>query len=106
MSAALPRWLGNRPPAAAVEINPRRVTAAVIADQGGTRVLTSYAGEPLAAGVVEASLNATNIHDSAALTTAIGTVLDRLASRPKRVALVLPDTIAKLSLVRFEKIPA
>lgn len=106
MSAALPRWLANRPPAAAVEINPRRVTAAVIADQGGTRVLTSYAGEPLAEGVVDAGLNAPNIHDSAALTAAIRSVLDRLASRPKRVALVLPDTVGKLSLVRFEKIPA
>jgi Tfp pilus assembly PilM family ATPase len=106
MSAALPRWLSNRPPAAAVEINPRRVTAAVIADHGGTRVLTSYAGEPLPAGVVDATLNASNVHDAAALTAAIRTVLDRLSSRPKRIALVLPDTVGKLSLVRFEKIPA
>ena len=106
MSAALPRWLSNRPPAAAVEINPRRVTAAVIADQGGTRVLTSYAGEPLPAGVVDATLNAANVHDPAALTAAIRTVLDRLSSRPRRIALVLPDTVGKLSLVRFEKIPA
>ena len=106
MSAALPRWLSNRPPAAAVEINPRRVTAAVIANQGGTRVLTSYAGEPLPAGAVEATLNGPNIHDAAALTTAIRTVLDSLSSRPKRIALVLPDTVGKLSLVRFEKVPA
>jgi len=106
MSAALPRWLSNRPPAAAVEINPRRVTAAVIADQGGTRVLTSYAGEPLPAGAVDAALNGPNVHDAAALTAAIRTVLDRLSSRPKRIALVLPDTVGKLSLVRFEKIPA
>src|SRR4051812_32655926 len=106
MSAALPRWFSNRPPAAAVEINPRRVTAAVIAEQGRTRVLTSYAGEPLAPGVVEAALNAANVHDAAALTAAIRTVLDRLSSRPKRIALVLPDTVGKLSLVRFEKVPA
>src|ERR1700750_549579 len=105
MSAALPRSLANRPPAAAVEINAHRVTAAVIADQGGTRVLTSYAGEPLSAGVVEASLNAQNIRDIAALTSTIRSVLDRLSSRPKRIALVLPDTVGKLSLVRFEKIP-
>lgn len=106
MSAALPRWLSNRPPAAAVEINPRRVTAAVIANHGSTHVLTSYAGEPLPSGAVEATLNGPNIHDAAALTTAIRTVLDRLSSRPKRIALVLPDTVGKLSLVRFEKVPA
>src|SRR4051812_9406684 len=106
MSAALSRWFSNPPPAAAVEINPRRVTAAVIAEQGRTRVLTSYAGEPLAAGVVEAALNGPNVHDAAALTAAIRIVLDRLSSRPKRIALVLPDSVGKLSLVRFEKIPA
>jgi Tfp pilus assembly PilM family ATPase len=106
MSAALPRWLSNRPPAAAVEINPRRVTAAVIAEQGGTRVLSSYAGEPLPPGAVDSTLNAINVHDAAALTAAIRSVLDRLSSRPKRIALVLPDTVGKLSLVRFEKIPA
>jgi Tfp pilus assembly PilM family ATPase len=106
MSAALPRWLSNRPPAAAVEINPRRVTAAVISQQGGTRVLSSYAGEPLPVGAVDASLNAINVHDAAALTAAIRSVLDRLSSRPRRIALVLPDTVGKLSLVRFEKVPA
>ena len=106
MSAALPRWLSNRPPAAAIEINTRRVTAAVIADQGGSRVLTSFAGAPLAPGVVDAALNAPNVHDAAALTAAIRTVLDGLSSRPKRIALVLPDTVGKLSLVRFEKVPA
>ena len=106
MSVTLPRWLSNRPPSAAVEINVRRVTAAVIAEQGGTRVLSSYAGEPLPAGAVEPTLNAPNVHDPAALTAAIGSVLDRLTTRPKRIALVLPDTVGKLSLVRFEKIPA
>ncbi len=106
MSAALTRWFSNRPPAAAIEINPRRVTAAVVADHGSTRILTSYAGEPLAPGVVDAALNAPNVHDSAALAAAIRSVLDRLSSRPKRIALVLPDNVGKLSLVRFEKIPA
>ena len=106
MSAALPRWLSNRPPAAAVEINPRRVTAAVISGRGGTRVLSSYAGEPLPPGVVDASLNAINVHDSGALTAAVRSVLDRLSPRPRRIALVLPDSVGKLSLVRFEKVPA
>jgi len=106
MSAALPRWLSNRPPAAAVEINSRRVTAAVISGSAGGRVLSSYAGEPLPAGAVDASLNAINVHDAPALSAAIRSVLDRLSSRPRRIALVLPDTVGKLSLVRFEKVPA
>jgi hypothetical protein len=32
-------------------------------------------------------------------------VLDKLDARSRRVALVLPDTVAKVSLVRFEKVP-
>ena len=106
MSSTLPRWLSHRPPSAAVEINNRRVTAAVVAEQGSARVLSSYAGEPLPPGAVEPALNASNVHDPAALTAAIKSVLDRLTSRPRRIALVLPDTVGKLSLVRFEKIPA
>jgi Tfp pilus assembly PilM family ATPase len=105
MSAALPRWLSHRPPSAAVEISTRRVTAAVVAQQGSGYVLSGYAGETLPAGVVDAALNAPNIHDPAALTSTIRSVLDTLPSRPRRVALVLPDTVGKLSLIRFEKIP-
>lgn len=105
MSRTLPRWLANRPPTAAIEINTRRVTAAVVGQQGKTCVLSGYAGEPLPAGAVEPALNAANIHDPAALTATIRSVLDKLPARPKRVALVLPDTVGKLSLLRFEKIP-
>jgi len=106
MSASLPRWLSSRPPSAAVEITARRVMAAAVADQGGARVVSSYASEPLPAGAVEPALNASNVHDPAALTAAVRAALDKVSPRPRRVALVLPDSVAKLSLVRFDKIPA
>jgi type IV pilus assembly protein PilM len=106
MSASLPSWLSSRPPAAAVEITARRVMAAAVAEQGGSRVVSSYASEPLAPGAVEPALNAPNVHDPAALTAAIRAALDKVSPRPRRVALVLPDSVAKLSLVRFDKIPA
>jgi type IV pilus assembly protein PilM len=106
MSATLPRWLASQPPSAALEITARRVTVAVVAKQSGGRVLSGYASEPLPAGAVAPALNASNIHDTAALSAAIRRALDGVSPRPKRVALVLPDSIAKLSLLRFEKIPA
>lgn len=105
MSLSLPRFLGNPPPSAAVEISARRVAVAVIAQHGGTRVLSGYGAEPVPPGAVEPALNAPNIHDPAALATAIGSALDKLPARPKRIALVLPDSVGKLSLLRFEKIP-
>jgi Tfp pilus assembly PilM family ATPase len=101
----LPRWLSNRPPSAALEISARRVTLAVVTNQGG-RVLSGYATEPLPDGAVEPALNSVNVHDAAALTAAVRSALDQVGPRPKRIALVLPDLVGKLSLVRFEKIPA
>lgn len=101
----LPRWLASPPPSAAVEITPRRVTAVSIAEQGGSRVLSGHATVPLPDGAVDAALNAANVHDAAALSGALRMALEKLSPRPRRVALVLPDTIAKVSLVRFEKIP-
>ena len=101
-----PRWLANRPLSAALEISARRVTLAVVAGQGGARVLSAYATELLPEGAVEPALNAANVHDAAALGAAIRRALDSVTPRPKRVALVLPDIVGKLSLLRFEKIPA
>jgi Tfp pilus assembly PilM family ATPase len=102
----LPRWLSSRPPSAALEISAQRVTLALIADQRGSRVLSGYASESLPPGAVEPALNASNVHDGAVLTAAVRSVLDKVTPRPKRIALVLPDLVGKLSLLRFEKIPA
>jgi type IV pilus assembly protein PilM len=106
MSALLPRWLSSQPPSAALEIGARRVSVAVVSEQRGTRVLSAYAGEPLPEGAVEPGLNASNVRDGAALAAAVRAVLDKITPRPRRLALVLPDSVAKLSLLRFEKVPA
>ena len=68
------RWLSSSPPSAAIEIAVNRVTAAVIAEQGGSRVLASYASEPLAKGAIEPALNAPNVHDATALSATVGVV--------------------------------
>ena len=99
------RWLASPPPPAAVEIASRRVTAVSVVDHAGTPVLAGHATVALPDGAVDAALNAPNVHDAAALTAAIKGALDQLSPRPKRVGLVLPDTVAKVSLIRFEKVP-
>ena len=98
-------WLASPPPTAAVEITAARVTAVAMADHGRTRVLSAYASETLPSGAVEPTLNATNVHDGPALSAAIRSTLHHLGHRSRRVALVLPDSIAKVSLIRFEKVP-
>jgi type IV pilus assembly protein PilM len=99
-------WLASPPPAVAVEIAPTHVTALALAESSGEAVIAGYAIEPLAAGIVTATLNAPNVHDHAALVATLKTALQKVAARARRVALVVPDTTAKVSLVRFDKVPA
>jgi type IV pilus assembly protein PilM len=100
------RWLASAPPSVAIEIAPTHVTVLALSDSSSERVISGYAIEPLAPGVVTAALNAPNVHDQAGLSATLKTALQKVAPRARRVALVLPDTTAKVSLVRFEKIPA
>jgi hypothetical protein len=99
-------WLSSAPPAVAIEVAPTHVTVLALGESGGERVIAGYAIEPLAPGVVTAALNAPNVHDQAALTSTLKTALEKVAPRGRKAALVLPDTTAKISLVRFEKVPA
>ena len=94
--------LASTPAPAAVEISARRINAVSLAP---SRTITAHVSTPLPEGLVTPSLNATNVHDHAALSAAIKAAVDGLTPRPRRIALVLPDTVAKVSLVRFEKTP-
>jgi type IV pilus assembly protein PilM len=99
-------WFASPPPPVAVEITATRVLAASLADQGGSRSIAAYAVEPLADGLVTPALNGANIHDEPAMIAALRSVVEKVAPRARRVALVLPDSVAKVSLIRFEKVPA
>jgi type IV pilus assembly protein PilM len=99
-------FLASPPPTVALEVAADRVTALALTESGRERVISAYAIEPLPAGAVSPALNAPNINDAAALAATIKSALDKAAPRTRRVALVLPDTVAKISLVRFEKVPA
>jgi type IV pilus assembly protein PilM len=96
-------WLASPPPDAAVEISRERVTAAVLS---GRAVVGAYAAAPLPEGAVTPSLTAQNINDTMSVASALRTVLSELGTRPRRVALVVPDLAAKVSIVRFEQVPA
>jgi type IV pilus assembly protein PilM len=99
-------WLASPPPSVALDINATRVIGVAIGEQGGSHVVAAHAIEPITEAVAEPALNAPNVRNEAALAEAIGAVLQRLGQRTRRVALVLPDTVAKVSLIRFEKVPA
>ncbi len=102
----LPGFLTSPPPSVGVEIASDRVTAVSLTRQANNWIIGAHGTERLAPGVVTPALNAVNVHDAGALSAALRSAFDKLGARPRRVALVIPDTAAKLSLLRFEKVPA
>jgi type IV pilus assembly protein PilM len=101
----LPSVLASPPPSVGVEIASDRVTAVSLARHGSSWMVDAHATERLAEGVVTPVLNGVNVHDARALGAAVRSAFDKLGTRPRRIALVIPDTAAKVSLLRFEKVP-
>ena len=99
-------WLASSPPDAAIEIAPERVSVAVVGERSRGLVVQAYASEPVAPGAVVASLTSLNIHNRTVVADALRTALDRASIRARRVALVIPDLAAKVSLVRFDTVPS
>ena len=91
-------------PAAAVEVAANRVSAATLERRGTQAVVSAHAWEPLPDGAVVPALTGVNIHDRATVLGALTRVLDRVG-RPRRVGLVVPDVIARVSLLKFERLP-
>ena len=76
----------------------------MVARDSGLSV-SAHATEPLPPGTVVPALNAVNIADPNAVGAALRIVFDRMGIRPKRVALGIPDSVGKVSLLRFDKVP-
>jgi type IV pilus assembly protein PilM len=87
-----------------VEIAAGRVSAATLDRRSKQNMLAAYAVEPLPDGALVPSLTAANTHDRPVIMGALNRVLERVG-RPRRVGLIVPDSVAKVSLVRFERVP-
>jgi Tfp pilus assembly PilM family ATPase len=91
-------------PGVAVEIALGHVSAASLEWRGSQPVIAAHASEALPSGALVPALTAANVHDRPAVLGALGRVLERLG-RPRRIGLIIPDIVAKVSLVRFEQVP-
>jgi len=98
-------WLAAAPPEVAVAIDRGHVAAARVEWRGGQAVVAAQASEALAAGVVAPALGSLNMPDVGAVGAVVARVLGQLGGRTSRVALVVPDTAAKVSLIRLETVP-
>jgi len=97
--------LASPSPDAAIEIAAEAVTVAAVTWRGHDPSVQAYAFESLPPGVVTPSLAPRNVTVRAAVVEAVRAALDRADLRPRRVALVIPDTAARVSLVRFDHVP-
>jgi type IV pilus assembly protein PilM len=92
-------------PAAAVEITARRVSGATLEWRGAQAAVAAHASEPLPDGALVPSLTGANLHDRPAVVAALKLVLERVG-KPRRVGLIVPDVIGRVSLVKFEQVPS
>lgn len=94
------------PPDVAIEIDHAHVGAARLEWRGTQAVIAAHAHEALPPGLVVPSLSALNLPDVPAVAAVVARVLAQLGQKSSRVALIVPDTVAKVSLLRLEKVPA
>jgi len=92
-------------PTVAVEIARHRVSAATIVARDKGLAVSAHAVEELPPGAINPSLNALNISDHNSVIQALRRAFERIGQRPRRIALAVPDSVAKVSLLRFEKVP-
>ena len=98
--------LSAQPPTAAIEIAAGRVTVVEVGTGPEGLLVTAFASEPLPDAAVTPSLTGTNITNPAVVTTALRRACERAGIRPpKRAALVVPDTAARVTLLTFEQLP-
>jgi len=92
-------------PGVAIELAADHVSAASLDLRGGAAVVTVHTSEALPAGALVPSLTAPNVHNHQVVMSALQRVFERTGN-PRRVGLIVPDLVAKVSLVRFEHVPA
>lgn len=99
-------WFTSPSADTAIQIVPEAVSVATLAMRGQQPVVRSCDVETLPPGAVVASLTAPNIVGRQTVIEALGAALRRLDIKPRRALLVVPDPMARVSLVRFERVPA
>ncbi|MCC7124157.1 MAG: pilus assembly protein PilM [Acidobacteria bacterium] len=98
-------WLAPALPDVAVTIDRTHVAAVRVERRAGRLTASAEAREALPAGAVSPALAAVNMPDVGVVGQAMQRVLQQLGGRTSRVALVVPDAVAKVSLVHLDKLP-
>jgi len=99
-------WLSPGAPDVAIELASTRATVVALSKGPDGPVVDGWASEPLPAGALVPSLTSLNVVDTTAVIDALKRAVSRAGVKAKRVALVVPDLAAKVTLVPFDTVPA
>jgi hypothetical protein len=101
----LPDWLRTPPPALGLHLDAQRVTAVLVDRAPPSPIVRAVASAALPPGAIVPSLTAANVLQRDVVVQAVRAVVEQVGGRPRRVALAIPDTAAKVSLLAFEHLP-
>ena len=104
--STLSRLFAPAAPTLGIDIASDRVTFVRLGAGVRGASVSAWATEALPPGAILPALNGQNIAERAGVSDAIRRGLERIGGRPRGAAVVVPDTIAKVSLLHFEKVPA
>ena len=93
------------PPHICVEFSPERLTMVILNGDTRNMVVKECRERPLAKGMLTASFHSRNIQDVKGLKNLFEDLYGAEKRRPNRLGIVLPDSIAKISLVKLESVP-
>ena len=92
-------------PQAAISISGDGIAAVGFGGLTGQLSLSVQEVIAFESGSIAPNIMCSNITDPGSVTTALQEVLARYRKRPKRIAMVLPDAIAKVTLLSFDTLP-
>jgi Tfp pilus assembly PilM family ATPase len=99
-------WLAPVPPHVAIEIAARRVTVAEVSGGGASLVVSAFASETIPREAVTPALVGPNVVAPGVVADALRVALDRAGLRStRRAALVVPDSVARVTMLRFDQLP-
>ena len=100
------RWLLEpEPPGLGIEFRAEEMVLARLVERRGRSELDLCLKTPIPSGLIEFSMLEPNIKEPEALARFLRQILDRAGVRGRRVALTLPDTLARVSTQSLPSVP-
>ncbi len=99
--------LPPRYPTVAIEVAPDRLTAIRLGSdrKGGRRTIAAFDTRPLPEGTIDVSLTKPNVLNPGAIREALHAIFVKLRPRDHHVSILLPDDVARVSLLAFGTLP-